>query len=168
MSLPGRAATALARYDVRVPDLEALQQVLAAFEMTAHDANAPAQPSRNEPLFLVQIKKAVGGLPPEKRKEFERVVRQLEEKLNEVVSSTNTIAGEVMRATALLNDNVASGLVEESLKPSRVGDLTPTREALRALFAQGTKKAIADSRAAGLPVSAAVDGRVVEVPPSKS
>jgi hypothetical protein len=42
--------------------------------------------------------------------------------------------------------------------------LTPTDEALTAAFTRGTEKAIAETRAAGLPVYAWSQGKVVVVP----
>jgi hypothetical protein len=137
-------------------NLDALQSVWAAFEAAAPPSSkrSPARPVSTE------IERAIASLSAEARQQLQINLEESEKRLASVWIE------EIQRMARLANDATVAQLVAESLKPSRVGELTPTHEALTAAFARGTSKAIEASRAAGLPVHAMSGGQVVKVSPS--
>ena len=146
-------------YDFDVADLETLGRVLSALD--ASNTKSPSQPP------LSDLRRVVTELPPEELREIQARVRDLTESLRAALETRESIVQEIRRLVEHLPDAEVVRLVEESLLPSRVGELTPTHEAMTAAFARGTEKAVAASRVAGLPVHAFVDGQVATMPPRK-
>ncbi len=143
--------------------LEDLRDVLAVLE-AAPSVPAPSKSTKGEPKDATggvqeELRRAVATLTPEARNGLQAKAREIEAVLGAV------LADEVRRVAELADAPALARLVAERLAPPRVGELTPSHEALTAAFARGTAKAIAATRAAGLPVHAMRDGRVVEVPP---
>jgi len=132
--------------------LEVLRDVLAAFEAAPA---APLEPEGTQTGVAVELLRAVARLSPEARNGLRQGAREIE----------SALADALRRIAEQSNDPAIAQLIAEALPPSRVGDLTPTRDAVTAAFARATARAIAASRAAALPVHAMSDGRVVQVPP---
>lgn len=136
--------------------LEVLRDVLAVFEAAPSAADEPKGPrARREP----ELAKVVANLRPEARTELQVAAKEAAKELE------SALAEHVRRITERVNDPVLAQLVAERLAPSRIGELTPSNEALTAAFARGTAKAIAEAHAAGVPVHAMRDGKIVKVPP---
>lgn len=132
--------------------LEALRDVLAVFEAAP---SASAEPKTARGRGEAELVRVVASLPAEARSGLQVAAKEVEVAL----------AAQVQRIAELSNDPTLARLVAERLAPSRIGELTPSDEALTAAFARGTAKAIAASHAAGIPVHAMSDGEIVKVPP---
>lgn len=148
----------LREYDVNMATLEVLRDVLAVFEEARSAGDQPKAPrARREP----ELEKAVATLRPEMRTELEIAAKEATKELE------LALAERVRKLTERVNDPVLAQLVAERLAPSRIGELTPSDEGLTAAFTRSAAKAIAAAHAAGVPVHAMRDGKIVKVPPTE-
>ncbi|MBI4953376.1 MAG: hypothetical protein HY908_15205 [Myxococcales bacterium] len=152
-----------------MPNLTALRGVWGVFAAVAPESGKQASEHPQATAGYAELERAVAGLSEETRARIRLRCQEAAARLRAAEQDqerASVLATAIQDMAALAKNSDVARLVAESVEPSRIGELTPSHGALVTAFARGTAAAIEAARAAGLPVHALRDGKVVRVAPA--